>query len=391
MKIERLSIHCLRIPFVQGFQHAARDRTESDAIVVEVQAGGVSGYGEALAREYVTGESVASVVGHLRDRAWPALARAELEVGSPQGLLAGIEALLGPLFPADEADPPHAAGESGWVVHNSARCALELALVDAWLVAHGQSLAAVLPARREHAIYSGVISSGSEERAVALAHKMKLGGLQQIKIKVGDELDERRVARVRAALGPACSLRLDANGAWDYETALAKLTALAIYDIASCEEPLGRARRAELPALSARSPIPIVVDESLVTEADADALLEQTACQGFNLRINKLGGLLPCLRLAEKAARHGVWCQLGSHVGETSVLAAAGRHLALHLEALRFVEGSFGSLLLSQDIASPSIKFGHGGRGGGLRGTGLGAAVMPERLATLAVQSWSSG
>jgi L-alanine-DL-glutamate epimerase-like enolase superfamily enzyme len=390
MKLERLSIHCLRIPFVQGFQHAARDRSESDAIVVEVQAGGVSGYGEALAREYVTGESLASVVAHLRERAWPALARAELEVGSPLALLAGIEQLLGPIFAAAEPPPPRAPGEFAWVAHNSARCALELALADAWLVAHHESLAAVLPPRREHAIYSGVISSGSEERAVALARKMKLGGLDQIKIKVGDELDEQRVARVRSVLGPGCSLRLDANGAWDYETALAKLTALAAYGIDSCEEPLGRRRRAELAALSARSPIPIVVDESLVTEADADALLEQQACGGFNLRLNKLGGLLPCLRLAEKAARHGVWCQLGSHVGETSVLAAAGRHLALHLDALRFVEGSFGSLLLSQDIASPSVKFGHGGRGVGLRGVGLGAAVVPQRLATFAVQSWSS-
>jgi muconate cycloisomerase len=137
------------------------------------------------------------------------------------------------------------------------------------------------------------------------------------------------------------------------------------------------------------SPVPILVDESLVTAADARWLLEQRGCHGFNLRLNKLGGLLPCLRLARAAAERGVWCQLGSHVGETSVLAAAGRHLALHLGSLRFVEGSFGSLLLSQDIASPSIKFGHGGRGSSIGGAGLGASVVPARLAASTARSWS--
>jgi muconate cycloisomerase len=135
------------------------------------------------------------------------------------------------------------------------------------------------------------------------------------------------------------------------------------------------------------SEVPILVDESLVTEADADSLLATRGCHGFNLRLSKLGGLLPCLRMARRAAESGVWCQLGSHVGETSILAAAGRQLALHLPELRFAEGSFGSLLLSQDIASPSVKFGHGGRAGALRGPGIGAHVLPERLREYSVRS----
>jgi muconate cycloisomerase len=276
------------------------------------------------------------------------------------------------------------------VAHNSARCGLELAILDCWLKTAAVSLSTVMPPRKQEVVYSGVISTGSVERAVTLARKMRLGGLRQLKIKVGDELDESRVAAVREAVGADCSLRIDANGAWDMATASSKLERLARHDIESCEEPLGRARRGDLPALSERSPIPIMVDESLVTEEDARELLEQRGCHAFNLRLSKLGGVLPCLRLAREAAAYGVWCQLGSHVGETAILAAAGRHLALHLDELRFVEGSFGSLLLSEDIASPSIKFGHGGRASGLRGDGLGARVVPERLATFGVAGWSS-
>jgi len=382
VRLDGLAIYCLRIPFVQAFRHATKDRHESDAIVVEARAAGAVGYGEALPRDYVTGETERSVVDVLTEHAWPRLASVELETAGPS-LLEALGQLLDDIF----RSAPAPAG--GFVAHNSARCALELALLDLSLKLRQQSLGELLVPRTPRVAYSGVITSGSAERAQALARKLVLGGLGQIKIKVGDALDLERVGAVREVVGER-SLRVDANGAWTLEAAQDRLAALAALGVESCEEPLGRERSAQLPELAAQSPVPIVVDESLVTAADARELLERRACHGFNLRLNKLGGLWPCLQLAQAAARHGVWCQLGSHVGETSILAAAGRHLALHLGDLRFVEGSFGSLLLGQDIASPSIKFGFGGWGGALTGPGLGVDVLPERLSALATQRWSS-
>lgn len=381
MRLDELSIYCLRIPFVQAFRHATKDRQESDAIIVEVRAEGSAGHGEALPRDYVTGETEDSVVHALTRHTWPRLAGRILELPD-EGTLAALGQHLDPIF----ADAPVGAGI---LAHSSARCALELALVDLWLKLRQRPLAELLPQRVQRVAYSGVITSGSADRAAALAQKLVLGGLQQIKLKVGDALDLERVRQVRRVVGER-SLRVDANGAWTLEQARERLAALAELGVESCEEPLGRERRAQLPELAATSPIPIVVDESLVTAADARQLLEERACQGFNLRLNKLGGLWPCLELAREATAQGVWCQLGSHVGETSVLAAAGRQLALHLGNLRFVEGSFGSLLLGQDVASPSIKFGHGGWGSALSGPGLGAHVLPERLVALATRRWSS-
>lgn len=382
MKLDGLSVYCLRIPFVQAFRHATKDRHESDAIVVEARAEGAVGYGEALPRDYVTGETERSVLDVLVHHAWPRLSG--FEIAAPSGgLLEALGGLLDDIFGA----APAPAG--GFIAHHSARCALELALVDLSLKLRQKNLGELLEPRSARVAYSGVITSGSPERATALARKLVLGGLEQIKIKVGDALDVERVRAVRQVVG-ARSLRVDANGAWTLEAARDRLATLAELGVESCEEPLGRERRAQLPELTAFSPVPVVVDESLVTAADARELLARRACHGFNLRLNKLGGLWPCLQLARAAAEHGVWCQLGSHVGETSILAAAGRHLALHLADLRFVEGSFGSLLLGQDIASPSIKFGFGGWGAALSGPGLGANVLPERLLALATRRWSS-
>jgi len=382
VKLDGLSIYCLRIPFVQAFRHATKERHESDAIVVEVRSQGAVGYGEALPRDYVTGETEQSVVDVFTQYAWPRLANRVLDAPE-QGLLEALGRQLDELFQAAPAP------EGGFIAHNSARCALELALLDLSLKLRQQNLGELLEPRVARVPYSGVITSGSPERAAALARKLVLGGIGQIKIKVGDALDLERVRAVREVVGER-SLRVDANGAWTLEEAQSRLATLAELGVESCEEPLGRERMAQLPELTAHSPVPIVVDESLVTAADARVLLERGACHGFNLRLNKLGGLWPCLQLARAAAQPGVWCQLGSHVGETSILAAAGRQLALHLGGLRFVEGSFGSLLLGQDIASPSIKFGHGGWGSALSGPGLGASVLPERLAALAVRHWSS-
>ena len=67
-----------------------------------------------------------------------------------------------------------------------------------------------------------------------------------------------------------------------------------------------------------------------------------------------------------------------------TILSAVGRHLAAYLDDVVYVEGSYGSMLLSEDIGEESIGFGSGGMGEVLRGPGLGARVVDERLSSYA-------
>jgi hypothetical protein len=76
----------------------------------------------------------------------------------------------------------------------------------------------------------------------------------------------------------------------------------------------------------------------------------------------------------------GVRLQLGSHVGETAILSAAGRSLAAHLDHVEFVEGSYGKLMLAEDISQDSVVFGYAGAAPLLRGPGLGIVVREEVL-----------
>ncbi len=67
-------------------------------------------------------------------------------------------------------------------------------------------------------------------------------------------------------------------------------------------------------------------------------------------------------------------------MGETAILSAAGRHLAAWLPDVAFVEGSYGTLLLSEDVSVEPVRFGHGGRAPLLPGPGLGVEVVEGRL-----------
>jgi muconate cycloisomerase len=352
----RLTIYALGIPFVESFKHSTQERSFSDAVVVKLEDDeGNVGYGEGLPRPYVSGETVESMVAYLAGTLWPALRDKPL----PAPDLAAIEAFI-PDLPAPNVVAPTAA-----------RAAMELAVLDLTLRRAGRSLAILLPPVRQKVVYSGVITSGTLEKAVQHARQMKLVGLRHIKIKVGLDDDLARVKAIRDVFGPAASLRLDANGAWETpEAARLALEAFVPYDIASVEQPLPRG--ADYAALG--SPIPVMVDESLITPADAEALAG--VVDYFNIRVSKCGGLQRALQMATKAPR----LQVGSQVGETAILSAAGRHLAAHLPEVAFVEGSFGTLLLTEDIAANPVKFGHKGEAPLLTGPGLGVEVVPAKL-----------
>ncbi len=381
MRLRSFAVWGLRIPFVEAFRHGSNDGSWCDSVIVRVEDdGGEVGYGEGTPRPFVTGETADSMMRHLADSLWPAVAGRELpDVRSP----ADLEGLAGFI--------PDAAIE-GALSDNASRCALETAILDCALRRHNRGLAQVLPPARQRVVYSGVITAGPLEKALAQARQMKTIGLRQIKIKVGSEgkkSDIDRVRAIREIFGTDVSLRIDANGAWDARQALDILWALAPYQIASVEQPLERGPVEELREFKRLAPIPIMVDESLVTLADARELIAAQAVDYFNIRISKCGGLSRAAAIARMAEEAGVGVQVGSQVGETAVLAAAGRHLAAHLENVAFVEGSFGTLLLSEDLSPDGIRFGHKGEAPVLTGHGLGVRILEDRLHKYAVKQVS--
>lgn len=377
-QISAVTIYRLDIPFRSAFRHALANRTASDSVIVCIQdSAGVRGYGEGIAREYVTGETTATMaevlatalaprlLGHVIDDDWSLATLRDLF----RGWLAAMPALKG-------GAPP-----------NAACCALELAIID-WLLRRSRRSAAdVLPPARQEVEYSGVIPVEGLAEVAALARRFTEFGIARLKVKVGVGDDLARLRTAREVAGEGAQLRVDANGAWSAEEAIERLRLLQTVGIECVEQPVSAAAGVNaLRRVREATGLPIAADESLVTVDDARKLAAAHACDIFNIRVSKNGGLTGALAIAEVAEEAGIRVQVGAQVGETAILTAAGRHLAAHVPDLVFAEGSFGTLLLQEDIAEQELRFGPGGLAPILRGPGLGVECRHEQIERFAVE-----
>lgn len=123
-----------------------------------------------------------------------------------------------------------------------------------------------------------------------------------------------------------------------------------------------------------------MLDESLCGETDARRAIEAGTCDLFNIRLSKCGGFLPSLKLAAIAHQAGLGYQLGCQVGETGILSAAGRHFAVSIAGIRYLEGSYDRFLVKERVTAEDITFGYGGYAPALIGHGLGVTIDEAAL-----------
>ncbi|MFC7406999.1 o-succinylbenzoate synthase [Georgenia alba] len=176
------------------------------------------------------------------------------------------------------------------------------------------------------------------------------GGCTTAKVKVaepGQDLAEEqaRLEAVRDALGPHGRIRVDANAAWDLETAVHRLGHLdrAAGGLEYAEQPCPSV--ADLAALRRRTDVPIAADESIRRAEDPLAVRRAEAADVVVLKVQPLGGVRVCLQLAEEV---GLPVVVSSAL-ETSVGIAAGLALAAALPELTHACGLATVHLLTAD------------------------------------------
>jgi muconate cycloisomerase len=349
----------IAIPFRFEFGHSLAQRKTGEGVLLTLRdAQGRVGHGECAPRPYVSGETALSVEDCLARGASAWLGRR----------IPSFDALVQQLSRQVDGRPRD---------EHAAACALELALLDLGGKVFGREAGEPLgPVVAPRVRYSGVVSASGRERVLETCAAMRELGVSQAKVKVGRTLEEdlESLAAVREALGEEARLRVDANGAWDAATALERLAAFEPFRLEGLEQPCAADDLEGLSRLTARSAVPVIADESLVSLDDARRLAEARACHVFNVRISKCGGLVEAGRIRDLGRAAGIDSMLGAHVGETAILAAAGRQFAARTPGLRFAEGSYGALLLEADV-SDALDLQPGGVGPALEGPGLGLRV----------------
>ena len=377
MKIAEIAAYQVRIPLRKAIRHASHVRTDTDNLVIRcILDDRTEGWGEGVPRDYVTGETIDSALALLKrsdlagqSESCPDFARA----------VAFAERL-------QLADVP---GDDRRCQGNSARCAVELAVLDAYGRRFGvplsdvtRLLAADLYRPQLKIQYSGAITSAKGFKLRLAAWAMRLYGFRQLKVKVGiaGQDDAARLRSIRKRVGAGMDIRIDANEAWPAAEAAERIRALEPFAISSVEQPSPHAELAGLAAVRKQVRTPLMLDESLCGKVDAERAVALEACDLFNLRLSKCGGFIPSLRLAQFAQAHGLSCQLGCQVGETAILTAAGRHFATSVGGLRFLEGSYDHHLVREALATRDFTFGWGGKAPALPGPGLGVVIDPRAL-----------
>lgn len=197
--------------------------------------------------------------------------------------------------------------------------AVDMALWDLEGRRTGQPVWRLLGARAAPAVeVNYTIAAADRAGAAAEAGTARAAGFRCVKLKVGLGDDAGRVAAVRAVLGPEVAMRLDANGAWAVDEAVATLRVLSPAGIELCEEAVHGLEQTRSVA-AALPDVALALDET----ASGAGALEDRVCQAVCLKVAASGGITGLLDAARRARSAGYHVYLASTLDGPLGIAAA--------------------------------------------------------------------
>ena len=308
LKIKDVEIYLFDLPLVAPFRISIGEQSAANDLLIRVVTDqGLVGIGEACPFPPITGETQSTntaAAGAIRD----------MLIGKDP---LAIEALL---------------REIGALVHSnpSAVAAYDMALHDILGKVAGLPLFRLFGSARNQ--FETDITTGIDTpQAVAAETKKNAGlGYKTLKVKVGLNPDDdvARIQAVREAIGYDINVRIDANQGWTVPQAIYALRKLEKFRIQLVEQPVAASDIAGLKEVRQASPIPIMADEACFLPADALKLVRAEACDYFNIKLMKAGGMLNAIRIAHIADAANIRCMVGCMLESNIALTAAAHVVA---------------------------------------------------------------
>jgi o-succinylbenzoate synthase len=227
----------------------------------------------------------------------------------------------------------------------AARHAVETAALELLARRAGLPLVRLLSATSGFEVVCSALIDGSDAEHLARAAAQAVAeGFGCLKVKVAARslpVDAQRLLEVRRAIGAQVQLRIDANGGWSEVEARTALRGFESLALELCEQPV-RAHDVEaLRRLRGKVPCRLGADEVLQSAAQRERVLERDPIPAADVLVLKpmaLGGVLPALALARRAAQVGVPSFVTTLIDGPRALAAAA-HLAGALAPSPFAHG----------------------------------------------------
>lgn len=267
------------------------------------------------------------------------------------------QAIRGCVVPRTCEEVEALIGELGNLASTPAsRCGLESALLDLAAQHAGVTVAKMLsPSARPWIAVNALLSAPDPQLLADEAFAAVQAGYAVLKVKVANRAlwdDAKRLVAVRRAVGDGVKIRIDANGAWTEAEAATALRGLSPLKLELCEQPVTAGNHAALRRLRWLVPCPIAADESVSHPGGADALLDGEDGPIADVLVLKpmaLGGLLPALKLAQRAEGVGVGTYVTSAMdGVVARLGAA--HLAAALPKAEWASGLGVGRMFEKDL-----------------------------------------
>lgn len=362
MKIERIELRHIKMHLVAPFETSFGVERDEEHIIVRVDAGGVTGWGECVASadpfySYETNQTAWHI---LRDYAIPGVLHQE--VASVEDAISRGARVRG---------------------HNMAKAGLEFALWDLFAKSKGVSLSKLLGGTRER-IAVGV-SVGLQSSPAELVNKVAgylSEGYTRIKIKIAPGRDLDMVSAVRKEF-PNILLQVDANSAYRLEDA-DLFRAMDEYNLLLIEQPLGYDDIYDHSKLQRKLKTPICLDESIHSLGDAQAAIELRSCRIINIKPGRVGGYAESIKIHDYCAANGVPVWHGGML-ESGIGRAGNVALASLPNFSLPGDISASKRYYTEDLVEPAFVVERDGTMRVPREPGIGVDVVMDRLERVTV------
>ncbi len=258
--------------------------------------------------------------------------------------------------------------------NTSIKSAFDIALYDIASQHSKLPLYEFLGGKNDKVIHTDyTVSIDTPEKMTSDAKKILNAGFPVIKVKLGGTAEEDifRMKSIRAAVGNEIPIRIDANQGWSKEDAIYILSELKSLNIQHCEEPILKHSFLDLPEIKNTSAIPIMADESCCDHLDAARLIKIKACDLFNIKLGKSGGIFKAMKILRLAEENNIGVQIGGFL-ESRLGFTASAHVALSSPAAKFFDFDT-PLMFEEDPIKGGIRYGENGLVTLPLGIGLGA------------------
>jgi muconate cycloisomerase len=305
LKIERFEVFGVAMPLIGTFTSGGISKNATKCAVVRLTASdGTIGISSIEPSASVKSPGTAAeLIVTLRERVGPAV------VGlNPMNINRLIERL--------DALTPTQPG---------AGAAVEMACVELVSRIQGVPIYTYLGGAVQDSVqFNGWIGMLPPEEAATEALRWLKAGFRSAKIKVGSgvEADRDRIEAVRAAVGSAMQLRIDANTQYDADTSLKLCRMVKQFDLQLFEQPAPKDDIAGLARVRREGGIPVMADESVSDHASLVAVIKAGAADFVKFGVKQAGGILRAARMLATAEAAGLPVVIGHGFGlDPSTLA----------------------------------------------------------------------